>query len=123
MANPTRSQMKEKLKELKEQEKLKELRRNRTGSMRKNLFNKIKEGRPAESIKAPVAGRDIPQAERNVAEDAMKLNKLIKEKGVGILGGKKKPDGSYDFKVNKKDGGSICGRPTGKGFGKARRRS
>ena len=110
MANPARSQMKEKLKELKEQEKLKELRRNR-------------KGRPAEGIKAPVAGKDISQAERNVAEDAMKLNKLIKEKGVGILGGKKKPDGSYDFKVNKKAGGLINGRPTGKGFGKARRRS
>ena len=110
MANPNRSQMKKNLEELKEQEKLKKLRRSR-------------KGRPAESIKAPVAGRDIPQAERDVAEDAMKLNKLIKEKGVGILGGKKKPDGSYDFKVNKKDGGSICGRPTGKGFGKARRRS
>lgn len=25
-------------------------------------------------------------------------------------------------KVNKKEGGSVCGRPTGKGFGKARKR-
>ena len=63
-----------------------------------------------------------PRKER-VDEDAMELNKLLKEKGVGILGGTKKSDGSYDFKVNKKAGGLINGRPTGKGFGKARRRS
>ena len=27
-----------------------------------------------------------------------------------------------DNTTNKKEGGSICGRPTGKGFGKARKR-
>lgn len=107
MASPNRSQMKEALEELKRKE---ELRRRKKRS-------------PAEGAKSSGAKRDIPQAETNVAENAMKLNKLIREKGVGILGGKKKEDGSYDFKVNKKDGGSICGRPTGKGFGKARRRS
>ena len=104
MANPTRSQMKETLEKLKEKEKVR--RRN-----------------PKEGVKNSGARRDIPEAEENVAENAIKLNKLFEEKGVGILGGKKKDDGSYDFKVNKKDGGSICGRPTGKGFGKARRRS
>lgn len=57
---------------------------------------------------------------KRVDEDAMELNKLLKEKGVGILGGTKKSDGSYDFKVKKKAGGSICGRPTGKGKGAAR---
>lgn len=33
---------------------------------------------------------------------------------------KKRVDGSYDFKVNKKTGGSICGRATGQGKGAAR---
>lgn len=107
MANPTRSQMKETLKELK----------------RKDELRRRKKRSPAEGVKNSGVRKDIPKAERNVAEEAVKLNELFKEKGVGILGGTKKSDGSYDFKVNKKDGGSICGRPTGKGFGKARRRS
>lgn len=64
---------------------------------------------------------------KRVDEDAMELNKLLKEKGVGILGGTKKSDGSYDFyqdkgyeKVERKTGGLINGRPTGKGKGAAR---
>lgn len=64
---------------------------------------------------------------KNVAEDAMDTTKLLEEEGVENvmkkLGRTKQDDGSYKKTVNKKDGGSICGRPTGKGFGKARKRS
>ena len=61
---------------------------------------------------------------KTVDQDAMDTTKLLKEEGVenvmNKLGGKKQKDGSYVFKST---GGLINGRPTGKGFGKARRRS
>lgn len=61
---------------------------------------------------------------KTVDQDAMDLTKRFKEEGVEEvmkkLGRTKQPDGSYKKTVNKKAGGLINGRPTGKGKGAAR---
>lgn len=65
---------------------------------------------------------------KTVDQDAMDTTKLLKEEGVQNvmekLGGVKQPDGSYIFDdnktVDKKAGGSVCGRSTGQGQGAAR---
>ena len=104
MANPTRSQMKETLRRLKEKGKTKEVK-----ILEKQIekFNKNK----------------LPPVVKEEMETTKAIKNLGVEKFMNQLGRTKQDDGSYKKTVNKKDGGSICGRPTGKGFGKARRRS
>lgn len=85
-----------------------------------------------ETVSKKPKRKDRPKTKTpRVVKDAMDTTKLLKEEGVQNvmekLGGVKQPDGSYDFyqdkgyeKVERKTGGLINGRPTGKGKGAAR---
>ena len=70
---------------------------------------------------------ELPPVVQEEIETTRAIKELGPEKFMNALGRIKQPDGSYrevnKKEVNKKEGGSICGRPTGKGFGKARNRN
>lgn len=63
---------------------------------------------------------EVPPVVKEAIETTKAINKLGVEKFMNKLGRTKQDDGSYKKTVNKKTGGSICGRPTGKGKGAAR---